>query len=931
MRKSDRVSGVTLTFMFSDIEGSTQRWERDDAAMADAVRRHDELVRAAIESCGGRVFKTVGDAFCATFDLPAAAVAACLDAQRRLETEDFSAVDGLHVRMALHTGGAVERDGDYFGSTVNRVARLLAIGHGGQVLLSGLTSDLVLDALPECATLADMGSHRLKDLSRPEQVYQLIAPDLRRDFPALRSLGRFPNNLPFESTPFVGREGEVAEVAALLGAHRVVTLVGSGGVGKTRVSLHVAAQVLEQYRDGVWVVELAPLREGGFIPEAIAAALSIRLSNNVEPLASLVAALRPLRALLVLDNCEHLVADAAAVAAAIVRSCPDVRVLATSRQGLGISGETAYRMPSLPVPPEEQGAAMTAAEARGYAAVELFVTRAEAADARFRLTDENAPVVADICRRLDGIALAIELAAARIRTLSPSQLQRRLGERFRVLTGGSRDALPRQQTLYAMIGWSYDLLADNERALLNRLAIFAGGWTIEAAEAVACGDGIDALDVCDLLSSLVDKSLVSTELGGRDTRYRLLESTRSYALEKLLASGEQTHVARRHAQWLAEFVEAAEEMHPKTARVQWLPALEVELDNARAAIVWALGERGDPALAARIATALRPLWNDAGFIGEGRRWLLAAVERVDELKDLRVAARLWHAAAFFTVGQQRVEAAERALELSERCEDPLRVAACWGILAEGYRMVGRNDESEVAIDRALALYRENGKTRTKAYAVALDSRALLLHALGRIDEARRLYADAIALYESLGDEERAMTPRMYMADLEFRAGNVRHALGFVTDAIEYFQSRRNVIREANARANAAAYRIALGEIDEAEQEARASLVLCEHLQSAQMTAVAIEHLAIVAAERGELRHAARLSGYIDAWYGRESLEREWTEQQGYERLMTALRANLPEEELRRYTTEGMTLSEEDAIAEAIAGASAGAPAATKTA
>ncbi len=530
---------MTLTFMFSDIEGSTQRWERDDAAMADAVRRHDELVRVAIESCGGRVFKTVGDAFCATFDEPAAAVAACLNAQRRLEVEDFSAVDGLHVRMALHTGGAVERGGDYFGPTVNRVARLLAIGHGGQVLLSGVTSDLVLDALPELATLADMGSHRLKDLSRPEQVYQLLAPDLRRDFPALRSLGLFPNNLPLESTPFVGRDGEVAEVAALLAAHRIVTLVGSGGVGKTRVSLHVAAQVLEQHRDGVWVVELAPVSEGGFIPEAVAAALSFRLSSNVDPLTSVIASLRPLRALLVLDNCEHLVADAAAVVAAIVRSCPDIRVLATSRQGLGISGEAIYRMPSLPFPSEEERPTITAATARSYAAVELFVTRAESADARFALTDENAPIVAEICRRLDGIALAIELAAARVKILSPAQLQRRLGERFRVLTGGSRDALPRQQTLHAMISWSYDLLAENERALLNRLAIFSGGWTIEAAEAVASADGIDALEVCDLLSSLVDKSLVSTELGERDTRYRLLESTRSYTLEKLRASGEQ--------------------------------------------------------------------------------------------------------------------------------------------------------------------------------------------------------------------------------------------------------------------------------------------------------------------------------------------------------------------------------------------------------
>lgn len=909
---------TALTFLFSDIEGSTQRWERDDGAMSEAVRRHDDLMRAAIERCGGGVFKTVGDAFCATFAQPAEAVAACLAAQHDLGAADFSAVDGLYVRMALHTGSAVERDRDYFGPTVNRVARLLAIGHGGQVLLSGVTSDLVLDRLPNRVTLRDMGSHRLKDLTRPEQVYQLIAPDLRHDFPALRSLGLFPNNLPLETTAFVGRDREVVEVAGLLAKHHVVTLVGSGGVGKTRVSLHVAAQVLEEYRDGVWFVELAPLSEGAFVPEAIASALGLRLSSSVDPVTSLTAALRPLRLLLVLDNCEHLVDEAAKVATAIVRECRGVRVLATSRQGLAISGEAIYRTPSLPFPSATESATLTAASARGYAAIDLFVSRAEAADSRFELTDGNIAAVAEICRRLDGIALAIELAAARVKILSPAQLQRRLDERFRVLTGGSRDVLPRQQTLRALIDWSYGLLDERERTLLHRLAVFSGGWTLEAAEAVAADEQIDAADVCDLLGSLVDKSLVATELEESETRYRLLESTREYALDKLIASGEQHEIARRHAQWMAEFVDRCEAMYHGTPRLQWLPSIEAEIDNARAALTWALSERGNPTLAARIAGGLRPLWNDAGFIGEGRRWLLAALERVDEIEDPQMLARLWHAFAFFSVGKQRVDAAERALELSRQLADPLKTASAWGILAEGYRMMGRMDAAEDAIDRAMAHYRELGKTRSKAYAVALDSRALLLHARGEIDEARELYTEAIALYESLGDEERAMTPRMYLADLEFRAGNVRHALSIATQAIGFFQQRRNVIREANARANAAAYRLALGEITEVEREARASLVLCQHLQSEQMTAVALEHLANVAAALGNGRHAARLSGYIDEWYRREALEREWTEQQCHERLTAALQSMLSRDILARYRAEGAALSEEEAVAEALA-------------
>jgi predicted ATPase/class 3 adenylate cyclase len=911
------VTVAALTFLFSDIEGSTQRWERDDAAMSEAVRRHDELMRLAIEQCGGRVFKTVGDAFCATFAQPCEAVAACLAAQHELGAADFSAVDGLYVRMALHTASAVEREGDYFGPTVNRVARLLAIGHGGQVLLSGITSDLVLDHLPARVTLRDMGSHRLKDLTRPEQVYQLMAPDLRHEFPALRSLGLFPNNLPLETTAFIGRDREVAEVAELLGKHHVVTLVGSGGVGKTRVSLHVAAQVLEEYRDGVWFVELASLSQGAFIPEAIASALGLRLSSSVDPVTSLTAALRPLRLLLVLDNCEHVVEDAAKVAAAIVRECRNVRVLATSRQGLAISGEAIYRMPSLPFPSPAETATLTAALARSYAAIDLFATRAEAADPRFELTDGNVAAVAEICRRLDGIALAIELAAARVRILSPAQLRRRLDERFRVLTGGSRDVLPRQQTLRALIDWSYGLLDQREQTLLNRLAIFSGGWTLEAAESVAGDEHIDAIDVCDLLGSLVDKSLVATELEESETRYRLLESTRHFALDKLAASGEQREIARRHAGWVAEFVDRSESTYHGTPRLQWLPTVEAEIDNARAAMTWALTEHGDATLAARIAGGLRPLWNDAGFVGEGRRWLLTALEHVDKIDDPQILARLWHAIAFFSVGKQRVDAAERALELSRELADPLKTAAALGILAEGYRMMGRMDAAEDAIDESMVLYRDLGKTRSKAYAVALDSRALLLHARGEIDDARELYTEAVALYESLGDEERAMTPRMYLADLEFRAGNVRHALAIATQAIGFFQQRRNVIREANARANVAAYQLALGELGEVEREARASLILCQHLQSEQMTAVALEHLANVAAGSGDMRRAAQLSGYVNEWYRRESLEREWTEQQGFERLDRALREGVKDEDLRLYMSEGAALSEEEAIVVAL--------------
>jgi class 3 adenylate cyclase len=468
----------TITFVFTDIEGSTQRWDRDRAAMEEAVRRHDVLMREAVAAHNGYIFKTLGDAFCAAFARPEEAVAAIFDAQCALGAEDFSAVDGLRVRAAVHTGTADERDRDYFGPAVNRVARLLGIAHGAQVLVSGVTSDLVQGSLPSQASLRDLGEHRLKDLSRPEYVYQLVGPSLIADFPPLRSLGVLPNNLPSQSTRFIGREVELAAITKLVETNRLVTLVGSGGVGKTRTSLQVAANLLDGSGDGVWFIELAPLSSGDLIPSTVAHAMNLALPADGDQLEHLVRALQKKRALLVFDICEHLIEPAARVISAILRGCREVTTLASSRQGLGIAGETTYRMPPLTTPRDDPAAPLSAADAPRYTAIVLFAERARASDNRFALTDENAPIVADICRRLDGIALAIELAAARVKILSPRQLRDKLDERFRVLTGGSRDALPRQQTLRALIDWSHDLLDARERILFRRLGIFVDGFTL---------------------------------------------------------------------------------------------------------------------------------------------------------------------------------------------------------------------------------------------------------------------------------------------------------------------------------------------------------------------------------------------------------------------------------------------------------------------
>lgn len=726
----------TVTFLFSDIEGSAQRWERDRAAMQDAVRQHDALMRNAIEAHGGHLFKTVGDAFCTVFARAEDAVAAALDAQRTLGATDFSAAEGLRVRMALHTGTAGERDGDYFGPAVNRVARLLAIGHGGQVLVSGVTTDLVQGDLPPQATLHDLGAHRLKDLARPEQVYQLLAPDLQRDFPALRSLDVLLNNLPPQLTSFVGRETEVAEITAMIAPHRVVTLIGSGGVGKTRTSLQVGANLLGGNGDGVWFVEFAPLIDPALVPTTIASSLGFTLRGSGEPLPALVHALRPKHCLLIFDNCEHLVEAAAATVSAILRGCPQVAILASSRQGLGVAGEQKFRMPSLALPSEADAVALTALNAAAYSSIVLFIERARVADKRFALTDETAPVVAEICRQLDGIALAIELAAARVAILQPHELRARLDQRFRVLTGGNRDALPRQQTLRALIDWSYDLLDERERRLFRRLGVFVNGFTVEGATAVGSDEMLDEFEVFDVLASLVEKSLVVAELAGETTRYRLLESTRAYARDKLIAASEREQTAERHLRYLRDVfvrVGTAYEERPCNADVL---ALAVELDDARSALDWAAtDDRSDVGAELFIATNL---WHSLGL---GREALDIAQRYASLLGDADspVAARVWWRLGFVAshLGQQTgsASAGERAVAIARNSADASLLADT--LLTYSYVLTkeGRFGEAEAALDEAEHVAPQTLRGRH----TITERRADLARLQGDLEQARRLF------------------------------------------------------------------------------------------------------------------------------------------------------------------------------------------------
>ncbi|MBV8529872.1 MAG: adenylate/guanylate cyclase domain-containing protein [Candidatus Eremiobacteraeota bacterium] len=905
----------TVAFLFTDIEGSTQRWESHREAMDDAVKRHDALLREAVNRHNGYVFKTVGDAFCVAFARVSDAVAAAFDAQRALSAQDFSSVGGLPIRIGLHVGEASERNGDYFGPAVNRVARLMSIGHGGQILVSGVTRDLASRDLPGGASLLDLGSHRLKDLTEPEQVWQLTIEGLSAEFPELKSLDTIPNNLPIQQTSFRGRERDLEEVQTLLGQHKLLTLVGSGGVGKTRLALQVGADVLDQNPDGVWLIDFAPITDPELVSSVIAQEIGMAQVEGRRVDESIPQWLRRKKLLLIFDNCEHVLETVAAIANAITRSCPDVRMLATSRQALGVSGEQVMRLPSLDVP--HKIADLTAAAIVEFGAVALFVDRARSIDRSFTLTDDTAPIVADICRRLDGIPLAIELAAARVKVLSIPNLAQRLSERFKILTGGSRTALPRQKTLGALIDWSYDLLTPQEQTLFNRVGIFAGGFSLDAATAVCSAEDLDEIDILDLLSSLTDKSLVVADTTGEQERYHLLESTRAYAVEKLTADGAREELARRHAEYFRDQALAAAERYGTGSAFAWLAVVELELDNDRAALEWALTRGNDAELGGGIAGALAGLWRNAGLAVEGRYWISLALERVNDAEHPHIAAHLWYALSILSSGQREHDMAERAMQLYASVHDARGTARAQRILAFALMQMGQLDEAKAVIEQALAALRACADTATVATGLDVQASIAVIH--GDVRAARELLAQALAAFKALGNEQGIATVLGNLAELEFGDGRPELALQAASESLEILVCGKNAMHSGGGHINCAAYRIALGDLGGARDSAREGLRVARQVRDELQIAIALQHLALLSVLGGDARRAAQLLGYVDAQYIALGMQRDTTEQWGYDKLMAALRETLSPDEIAQLAADGAAWSEDQAVEDALKG------------
>jgi predicted ATPase/class 3 adenylate cyclase/DNA-binding CsgD family transcriptional regulator len=618
----------TVTLLLGDVEGSTRRWESDPDWTGAAMVNLSEVVDEWVGRCDGvrPVEQGEGDSFVAAFARARDGVACALAIQRAL-------VDGpLRVRMGIHAGDVQRRDeGNYVGAAIHRTARLRTLANGGQTVLSQTAVDLVIEALPDSASVFDLGVHRLKDLSRPEHVYQLCHPDLPAEFPPLRSLDPRRHNLPVQRTTLIGRREEMERVKGLLAEAPLVTLTGSGGVGKTRLAVQTGAELVDDYSDGVWLADLAAVTDPGAVGSQVASMFALKEAPGMSAEDTLAAYLADQQVLVVLDNCEHVLDAAATLADTLLVACPRLRVLATSRQPLSLPGEVTWRVPSLEVPTDDEAAGIVGV--RACEAVALFAERAARSMPGFAVTDTNATAVADICRRLDGIPLAIELAAARIRVFTPAQIAEGLDRRFGLLTGAPRTALPRQQTLRASVDWSHDLLTHIEQVLLRRLSVFAGGFDYVAAQAVAACYPIEAHQVLDLLGLLVDKSLVQVDHDGEQARYRLLETIRQYAGERLEEAAELGEVRDRHRDhYLALAEEAARYLQGAEQR-PWLARLTLEYPNLRGALTWSR-DREEWNRLGRLAASLSTLWYTAGPNQEGEAWLDAALDHAADLPSV---------------------------------------------------------------------------------------------------------------------------------------------------------------------------------------------------------------------------------------------------------------------------------------------------------
>lgn len=658
-----------VTFLFTDLVDSTKLWEIFPETMHASIARHDALLSQAINTHQGRIVKTTGDGVLAAFASPSDAISAAIDGQKRIQAEDWGDTGPFLVRMGMHIGESRFREGDYFGPTLNRAARIMSIGHGGQILLSAAVQEQLENRPQGTFQMLDLGEHWLKGLKQPEKIYQILHPDIPAKFPPLSSSSVIPNNLPLQASEFIGREKAIEALKQKFPGTRLLTLTGPGGTGKTRLALQTATELLGNYPDGVFFIDLTLLNDPALVPSSIAEVLNVKEVKSEPMLDTLIQFLRRKSVLLVLDNMEHIL-EATPTVGELIAAVPNVDVLVTSREVLHISGEQVYVVPPLTLP--KSGSRTDLKLLASHEAIQLFISRARAAKPDFQITPENAEDIVEICRRLDGLPLAIELAAARIRLFTPKKLLERLSDRLGILTGSARDRHARQQTLRATIDWSYDLLKPPERKLFARLEVFSGGRTLEAIEAV-CAPGLE-IEVLDGLESLLDKSLIGQEEDFEGhPRFVMLESLHAYARERHKEYGDWEATRTAHAEWVLGFAEDGEEgIFGRTPNL-WINRLKTEESNIRVVLERCQAGQLAPEIGVRLAGALRYYWESTGKLSEGKTWLLTMLSLSSGLPQaVRAKALLGAGVLFYWLGDWRQgsiycrEALEAGQELGDR-------------------------------------------------------------------------------------------------------------------------------------------------------------------------------------------------------------------------------------------------------------------------
>ena len=898
----------TVTFLFTDIEGSTKLAQGYPDTWETLRKHHDIILRNAIESQNGFVFRIVGDAFCAAFPTAGDALQAALIAQTDLNAKNWEGPP-IKVRMGIHTGQAdIQPDGEYLGYlTLTRVQRVMSTAHGGQVLLSNTAAELVRDKLPAQVSLRDMGEHRLKGLDGGERLWQVVSPDLPENFPALLTLRETPHNLPVQFTSFVGREKELEEIKQELTRQRLITLTGPGGVGKTRLSLHIASDLMKEFQHGAWFVEMEHVTDPGLMQSAIAHALNIQEVPGRRIADALKDYLREKELLLILDNFEQVI-EAAPLVKQLLMEAERLKLIVTSRTPLRVAGEYEYRVPLLALPGEERN--LDIDRLAQLESIQLFVERAKSARADFALTADNAPAIAETCRRLDGLPLAIELAAARIRVLPPQKIPGQLENRLTFLTSTARDLPVRQQTLRAAIGWSYDLLTSPEKLLFQRLAVFEGGSTLEAI-AFVC-DVQDELDLLADLESLLDKSLIRLAEEDGEARYSMLETIRDFADEALMASGEAADIQRRHLTYFHQLAQNAEPNLVGQDELLWIGRLTKEHHNLQAAVVWGL--RHDLEKAVELICDLTLFWSRGGHNEEAIGWLELTLSdptledsEPDSLRQRKLRARALLSLGILSLQQEYPAARSTLQETVVR----LRELGEQADLSAALSFLGFLGDLEAA-EESVSIARALDNKWILAYALAWQSQALRLAGVN-LPSARTAAAESTRLSRQIRSDWAVARSLLSQGQLAVVSGEFDEARTYLQESLVLFTQSQDNYHANLARTELANVEQGQGNHEEALKLYQASIRVWHELGLQAAIAQQLEYIGLIAAAGLSYQHAVRLAGAANRLRDQTGTQPLPKEQAELQERLTLVRRELQDRLYNSLLAEGQSMTVGEAV------------------